>query len=68
MLKSLGLLGKVKVVVVEKACPRDGEDQPITEEGYQFFKGKISSKRQCNAMIRFCKNVFFRFHEERRSI
>jgi acyl-coenzyme A synthetase/AMP-(fatty) acid ligase len=38
-LENLRLLGKVKVVIVEKACPQDGEDLPITEEGFQFFKG-----------------------------
>ena len=40
-LGSLDLVGKVKVVIMEKACPEPGEDQPISknEIGFVFHQG-----------------------------
>ena len=43
-LKDLGLLGKVTVIVLELACPKQGQDRPITEPGFQFFKDIINGK------------------------
>ena len=31
-----GKLGITKVIILEKACPELDEDQPITEEGFEF--------------------------------
>ena len=42
-LEELGLMGKVKVVVLELACPKDSQDIAISEENFQFFKGKKSN-------------------------
>ena len=43
-LKGLDLLNKVKVIVLELACPKQGQDRPITEPGFQFFNDFISGK------------------------
>ena len=37
-LKQNGQLGKTQVIVLEKACPNENEDQPITEENFLFIK------------------------------
>ena len=37
-LKNLQLLGQVQVLVLELACPMQGQDQPIIEPGFQFYK------------------------------
>ena len=37
-LKNLHLLGQVQVLVLELACPRQGQDQPIIEPGFRFYK------------------------------
>ena len=42
-LKQLDLLGKIKVIVVELACPKDNQDLPINQESesnFQFLNGK----------------------------
>ena len=39
-LDELGLLGKVQVIVVELACPKDNQDLPITEPNFYFLNGK----------------------------
>ncbi len=50
-LKSLDLLGKVKVIVLEKACPSPGEDQPVTEEGFCFFKGTNNAMQRYQSQL-----------------
>ena len=37
-LKNLQLLGQVQVLVLELACPMQGQDQPIIEPRFQFYK------------------------------
>ena len=41
-LQQLDLLGKVQVIVVELACPKDDQDLPIqeSESNFQFLNGK----------------------------
>ena len=42
-LKQLDLLGKIQVIVVELACPKDNQDLPIIQESesnFQFLNGK----------------------------
>ena len=33
-----GRLDKTKVIVLEKSCPDENEDQPITEKGFTFVR------------------------------
>ena len=35
-LSQMGQLGKTQVLVLEKACPEENEDAPVTEEGFTF--------------------------------
>ena len=37
-LQELDLLGKIKVLVLELAQPKEDQDQPITEPGFEFFQ------------------------------
>ena len=46
VLEELGKLGEVKVIVLEKACPENSDDQPIYEEGFEFFQDFISTKTE----------------------
>ena len=42
-LQQLDLLGKIQVIVVELACPKDNQDLPIIQESesnFQFLNGK----------------------------
>ena len=39
-LEELGLIGKVKVIVLELACPKNSQDTLISEDDFQVFKGK----------------------------
>ena len=41
-LQELDLLGKVQVIVVELACPKDDQDLPIqeSESNFQFMNGR----------------------------
>ena len=45
-LKSLDLLGQVQVLVLELACPKQGQDQPISEPGFHFYQSFLQSKGQ----------------------
>ena len=40
-LNELDLMGKVKVIIMELACPKKEQDIPVsdTESGFQFMKG-----------------------------
>ena len=40
-LNQTDLLGKIKVIVLEKACPTLEEDWPTTEEGFVFYNDFI---------------------------
>ena len=40
-LNQTGLLGKTKVIVLEKACPNLEEDWPTKEEGFVFYNDFI---------------------------
>ena len=39
-LEELGLIGKVKVIVLELACPKNSQDTLISEDDFLFFKGE----------------------------
>ena len=38
-LEYLDLLGKIKVIILELACPKNGQDDVIIENNFQFFEG-----------------------------
>ena len=40
-LNELDLMGKVKVIIMELACPKKDQDLPVSnnEIGFQFMKG-----------------------------
>ena len=40
-LNQTNLLGKIKVIVLEKACPNLEEDWPAKEDGFVFYKDFI---------------------------
>lgn len=43
VLKELGILGKVKVIVLKKACPEEKDDPPIFAEGFEFYEDFIGN-------------------------
>ena len=35
----LNLLGKIKVIILELTCPKNGQDDVVIEKNFQFFEG-----------------------------